>query len=196
MKFCMLSGEKTCKSCRSRQELSNESLVFTCTIWLRCNREQASQSLPKISQKLEEKLEKTQVPAHQLLYVVRHERDAVRERLVRLLEAPDTFALGLDLRLRGLDLLAHLLDHLLVFDTESVRVFDEIGLRALDGGHSGVGLGLRVIESLDESGSFHINSVLLFVHGGHELLELQLFLCPALHHPEQPFDELIDGYSP
>ena len=50
---------------------------------------------------------------------------------------------GLDLRLRGLDLLAHLLDHLLVFNTESVSVFDEIGLRALDGGHSGVGLGLR-----------------------------------------------------
>ena len=43
--------------------------------------------------------------------------------------------------------------------------------------------------------SLLINPVLLSVHGGHELLELQLFLCPALHHPEQPFDELVYGYS-
>ena len=46
---------KVCKSCRSRQELSNEYLVFTCKIWRRYSRERASQSLPKISQKLGKK---------------------------------------------------------------------------------------------------------------------------------------------
>ena len=46
---------KACKSCRSRQELSNEYLVFTCKIRLRYSRERASQRLPKdsSSQKLE-----------------------------------------------------------------------------------------------------------------------------------------------
>ena len=46
-------GAKACKSCKSRQELSNEYLVFTYKIWLRYSRERASQSLPKISKKLE-----------------------------------------------------------------------------------------------------------------------------------------------
>ena len=32
-----------CKSCRSRQELSNEYLVFTCKIWLRYSLERASE---------------------------------------------------------------------------------------------------------------------------------------------------------
>ena len=36
-----LSGAKASKSCRSRQELSNEYLVFTCKIWLRYSRERA-----------------------------------------------------------------------------------------------------------------------------------------------------------
>ena len=44
-------GAKACKSCRSRQELSNEYFVFTYKMWLRYSRERASQSLPKISQK-------------------------------------------------------------------------------------------------------------------------------------------------
>ena len=46
---------------RSRQELSNEYLLFTCKIWRRYSRERASQSLPKIRQnfKLGKKLEKT-----------------------------------------------------------------------------------------------------------------------------------------
>ena len=57
--FWMLSGAEVCKSCRSRQELSNEYLVFTCNISRRYSREQASQSLPNISQKLENKLEET-----------------------------------------------------------------------------------------------------------------------------------------
>ena len=43
----------------SRQELSNDYLVFTCKTWRRHSRERASQSLPKIRQKLEKKLEKT-----------------------------------------------------------------------------------------------------------------------------------------
>ena len=45
-------GAKACKSCRSRQELSNEYLVFTCKIRLRYSRERASQSLPTIGQKI------------------------------------------------------------------------------------------------------------------------------------------------
>ena len=45
----MLSGAEACKSCRSRQELSNEYLVFTCKIRLRYSRERASQSLPKLA---------------------------------------------------------------------------------------------------------------------------------------------------
>ena len=52
----MRSGSKVCKSCRSRQEPSNEYLAFTCTIWRRYSRERASQSLPIISQKLENKV--------------------------------------------------------------------------------------------------------------------------------------------
>ena len=52
-------GAKACKSCRSRQELSNEYLVFPCTIWRRYSRGRASQSSPNISQKLERRLEKT-----------------------------------------------------------------------------------------------------------------------------------------
>ena len=55
----MPSGAKACQSCRSRQELSNEYIVFTCKIRLRYSRERASQSLPKISQKLEQ-ITKTQ----------------------------------------------------------------------------------------------------------------------------------------
>ena len=51
-----------CKSCRSRQELSNffsnDYLVFICKIWRRYSRERASQSLPKMSQTLE-KIRKT-----------------------------------------------------------------------------------------------------------------------------------------
>ena len=47
----MLSGAKACKSCRSRQELSNEYLVFTCKIRLRFSRERASQSFqPHVSE--------------------------------------------------------------------------------------------------------------------------------------------------
>ena len=38
---------------------SNEYLVPTCKIWFRYSRERASQSMPTISQKLEEKLEQT-----------------------------------------------------------------------------------------------------------------------------------------
>ena len=53
LKFWMLNGAKACKSCRSRQELSNEYSVFTCKLRLRYSRERASESLPKISQKLE-----------------------------------------------------------------------------------------------------------------------------------------------
>ena len=58
LKFEMRSCVKLCKSCRSRQELSNEYLLLTCKIWRRYSRERASQSLPKINQKLEQKLEK------------------------------------------------------------------------------------------------------------------------------------------
>ena len=57
--YSMLTGAEVCKSCRSRQEPSNEYLAFTCTIWRRYSRERASQSLPKISQKLEKQLEQT-----------------------------------------------------------------------------------------------------------------------------------------
>ena len=42
-----------------RDSYSNEYLVFTWKIRLRYSRERASQSLPKINQTLEEKLEKT-----------------------------------------------------------------------------------------------------------------------------------------
>ena len=38
-----------CKSCRSREELSNQCLLFTCKIWRRYTREGASESLSKIS---------------------------------------------------------------------------------------------------------------------------------------------------
>ena len=56
----VLFSQKThkCKSFSSRQELSNKYLVFTCKIWRRYSRERASQSLPKISQRLEKKIEK------------------------------------------------------------------------------------------------------------------------------------------
>ena len=54
----MRTGAKAYKSCRSRQELSNEYLVFACKIRLRYSRERASQSLPKLifSQTLEKKV--------------------------------------------------------------------------------------------------------------------------------------------
>ena len=48
---------KVCKSSRSRQELSNEYLVFFFKNRRRYRRERASQSLPKNSQKLENTLE-------------------------------------------------------------------------------------------------------------------------------------------
>ena len=47
-------GAEVCESCRSRQELSHEYLLLTCNTRLRYSREQASQSLPTMSQKLEE----------------------------------------------------------------------------------------------------------------------------------------------
>ena len=50
--------QKRVKCCRSRQELSNEHLLFTCKNRLRCSRDRASQSLPKLSVELEKKLEK------------------------------------------------------------------------------------------------------------------------------------------
>ena len=49
------NGVKLCKSCRSRQELSNQ--VFRCKYRRRYTREKASRSLPKISQTLEKKLD-------------------------------------------------------------------------------------------------------------------------------------------
>ena len=49
---------QVCKSCRSRQELSNQYLLVNFKIWRRYSRERASQSLPKISQKLDKKFEK------------------------------------------------------------------------------------------------------------------------------------------
>ena len=62
MNFRIRSGAKACKYCGSRQELSNEYyrtsiyyLVFTCNIWRRYIREQASQRLPTITQTLEKK---------------------------------------------------------------------------------------------------------------------------------------------
>ena len=48
---------KMYKSCRSRQELSKKYFVFTCKCWRRYSRERASQSLPKISRKLEKNRE-------------------------------------------------------------------------------------------------------------------------------------------
>ena len=45
-------GAKVCKSCRSRQELSNEYLVFTRKNRRRYSREWAAQSLPKGSNKV------------------------------------------------------------------------------------------------------------------------------------------------
>ena len=63
LKHWGLSGAKASKSCRSRQELSNKFLVFTSKHWRRYSRERASQSLLKISQQLENKLEKTEVLA-------------------------------------------------------------------------------------------------------------------------------------
>ena len=54
-----------CKSCRSRQELSNEYAIQTSIylqIWRRYSRERASQSLQKKSQKLEYMLEKHRPP--------------------------------------------------------------------------------------------------------------------------------------
>ena len=47
-------GAKVCKSCRSRQELSNGYLLFTCKIWLRYSRGGASESLPKVRKKSEQ----------------------------------------------------------------------------------------------------------------------------------------------
>ena len=47
-----------CKSCRSRQELSNEYLLSTCKLWRRFSRGWASQSLPNISHKLEKEVRK------------------------------------------------------------------------------------------------------------------------------------------
>ena len=56
-------GAQLCKSCRSRQELSSEYLLFSIYLQnlasIQPRRERASQSLPKISQKLEQKLEQT-----------------------------------------------------------------------------------------------------------------------------------------
>ena len=52
-------AKKAGQSCSSREELSNEYLVFTCKNQRRYSRKQASQSLSKISQKLEYELEKT-----------------------------------------------------------------------------------------------------------------------------------------
>ena len=53
----MRSGAKVCKSCRSRQELSNKNFVqFSCKHRLRYSRERASQSLPKNKQQLEQKV--------------------------------------------------------------------------------------------------------------------------------------------
>ena len=52
----MRSCAKICKSCRSRQELSNECLLFTCKMLRRYSREGASQSLQKISQRLEKSI--------------------------------------------------------------------------------------------------------------------------------------------
>ena len=50
----MRSGAKVCKSCRSRQELSNGYLLlFDWKFWCRYSREQASQSLPTISHLLQ-----------------------------------------------------------------------------------------------------------------------------------------------
>ena len=43
-----LSGAKICTSCRSRQEFSNESLLFACKNLRRYSRERASQSLQEI----------------------------------------------------------------------------------------------------------------------------------------------------
>ena len=40
---------QVCKSCRSRQELSHEYLLFTCKIWYRYSRERHSQSLEVLS---------------------------------------------------------------------------------------------------------------------------------------------------
>ena len=82
----MLSGAKACKSCRSRQELSNEYLVFTCKIWRRYSRERASQSLQKISQKLEKQLEKN-IAAGRVAARDHHEADRDGEELVLRLRA-------------------------------------------------------------------------------------------------------------
>ena len=58
-------GAKMCKSCRSRQELSDEYVLFSCKKLLRYSRERASQSLPK--QKSSKKmLEKAKVFPHAL----------------------------------------------------------------------------------------------------------------------------------
>ena len=48
LKFLDLSGAKVCTFCRSRQELSNKYLAFTCKNWLRFSRERASQILDVI----------------------------------------------------------------------------------------------------------------------------------------------------
>ena len=50
------------------------------------------------------------LPAQHLLHAVRHERQGVLERPLVLLEAPQAVALGLDLRLRALNLPAHLVE--------------------------------------------------------------------------------------
>ena len=41
LKYWGLGGAKACEACRSRRELPNEYLGFTCKIWLRCSRERA-----------------------------------------------------------------------------------------------------------------------------------------------------------
>ena len=45
-------GANVCKSCRSRQKLSNQYSLSTCKNRLRYSQERASQSLPNISQQL------------------------------------------------------------------------------------------------------------------------------------------------
>ena len=58
---------KACESCRSCQELSNEYLVFSCKNRRRYSRDRASQSLPKISWRLEEKFKfKTNIGVRRL----------------------------------------------------------------------------------------------------------------------------------
>ena len=60
----MLGGAKACKSCKSRQGLSNEYLVFTCKSRLRYSRERTPQSLPKYCQKIANLLKKSGFRTH------------------------------------------------------------------------------------------------------------------------------------